>query len=130
LLGLQSAAIGSLIAFGTAGIYVAFCLLAVAALVARLTGSWVPSGGVRLGRMGLVFNVLAVCWLGFESVNIAWPRTSIAPPDAPWYQVWAAPLLLALIAVAGLAYLLVQRPHRRLASAALASAARASGPGP
>ena len=38
-------------------------------------------------------------------MNIAWPRESLAPPGAPFYQVWAAPLVLALIAVAGLAYL-------------------------
>jgi hypothetical protein len=30
--------------------------------------------------------------------------------------VWAAPLVLALIAVAGLTYLVVARPHRRLAA--------------
>ena len=46
LLGLNSAAVGSLIAFGTAAIYVAFLLVAVAALVARLRGSWVPAGRV------------------------------------------------------------------------------------
>ena len=50
-------------------------------------------------------NVLAVLWLGFETVNIAWPRESLAPPGAPFYQVWAAPLVLALIAAVGLAYL-------------------------
>jgi amino acid transporter len=38
LLGLNSAAVGSLIAFGTAAIYAAFLLVAVAALVARVRG--------------------------------------------------------------------------------------------
>ena len=114
LLGLNSAAVGSLIAFGTAAIYVAFLLVAVAALVARLRGTWVPAGGVRLGRAGLPINVLAVGWLAFETVNIAWPRTSLAPPGAPAYQLWAAPIVLAVIGVAGLSYLLVARPHRRL----------------
>jgi hypothetical protein len=52
-------------------------------------------------------------------VNIAWPRTSLAPPDAPWYQVWAAPLVLALIGTAGLAYLVTAKPHRRRHSDAL-----------
>ena len=104
LLGLNSAAVGSLIAFGTAAIYVAFLLVAVAALVARLRGSWVPAGRVRLGRAGLLVNALAVVWLAFETVNIAWPRTSLAPPGAPAYQVWAAPLVLAVIGVAGLSY--------------------------
>ena len=116
LLGLNSAAVGSLIAFGTAGVYVAFLLVALAALVARLRGTWVPAGVVRLGRAGVVVNALAVAWLAFETVNIAWPRTSLAPPGAPAYQVWAAPLVLALIATVGLAYLALAKPHRRIGS--------------
>lgn len=39
LLGLHSAAVGSLITFGTAGIYVAFLLIALAALIARVRGT-------------------------------------------------------------------------------------------
>ena len=114
LLGLDSAAVGSLIAFGTAAIYVAFLLIALAALVARVRGTWVPAGAVRLGRAGLAVNALAVAWLAFEAVNIAWPRDSLAPPGAPVYQVWAAPIVLAAIAVVGLSYLLAAKPHRRL----------------
>jgi amino acid transporter len=114
LLGLHSAAIGSLITFGTAGIYVTFMLLATAALVARLRGSWVPAGHVQLGRLGLVANILAVVWLVFETVNITWPRESIAPPGAPWYQVWAAVLVLGVIALVGFAYLALARPQRKL----------------
>ncbi len=118
LLGLHSAAVGSLIAFGTAGIYVAFLLVAVAALIARLRGSWVPAGEVRLGRAGIAINVLAVLWLSFETVNIAWPRSSLAPPDAPIYQVWAAPIVLAVIAVVGLAYFGIAKPQNRRIQAA------------
>ena len=115
LLGLNSAAVGSLITFGTAAIYVTFLLTALAAFVARVRGTWVPSGKVRLGRRtGLVVNAAAVVWLTFETINIAWPRTSLAPLGAPGYQVWAAPIFIAAIAVAGLAYLAVARPHRRL----------------
>ena len=116
LLGLSSAAIGSLIAFGTAAIYVSFLLVALAALAARLSGRWRPGGHVQLGRAGTALNVLAALWLALETVNIAWPRASIAPPDAPWYQVWAAPLVLGVIAVAGLGYLAAARPDRRLAA--------------
>ena len=64
-------------------------------------------------RMGAV---LAVLWLSFETVNIAWPRESLAPPGAPLYQVWAAPLVLALIGTVGTAYLLWAKPQRRLPS--------------
>ncbi len=112
LLGLEATAVGSLITFGTAAIYVSFLLVAVAALVARLRGSWSPGGRVRLGRLGLVINIAAVAWLAFETVNIAWPRSSLAPPDAPFYQVWAAPLVLAAIAIVGTVYLLVAHPER------------------
>ena len=73
---------------------------------------------MRLGRAGLVLNALAVLWLTFETINIAWPRESLAPPGAPTYQVWAAPLVLAIIGVAGLAYLLIAKPHRRLSEGA------------
>ncbi len=130
LLGLSSAAVGSLIAFGTAAIYVAFLLIALAALIARLRGTWKPAGRVRLGRLGVVVNALAVAWLAFETVNIAWPRESLAPPGAPVYQVWAAPLVLALIATAGLAYLVIARPERRapsVAGSASAASDRQSG---
>ena len=77
--------------------------------------TWIPAGRVRLGRAGIVVNTLAVAWLGFESINIAWPRASLAPPGAPAYQVWAAVIVLTLIAVVGAAYLLVAKPQRKLA---------------
>jgi amino acid transporter len=98
LLGLESAAVGTLITFGTAAIYVSFLMTAIAALVARSRGSWQPLVVRRTGRL---INILAVAWLAFETVNIAWPRKSIAPPGAPFYQVWAAPLSLAVIVLLG-----------------------------
>ncbi len=115
LLGLHSAAVGSLIAFGTAGIYLAFLLVALAALIARLRGRWIPGGHVRLGRAGVVVNALAVAWLAFETINIAWPRTSLAPPGAPAYQVWAAVIVLSAIGLVGASYLVIARPQRKLA---------------
>ena len=75
-----------------------------------------PAGRLRLGRLGLVCNVLAVLWLMAETVNIAWPRSELAPAGAPWYQVWAAVVLLVVISVVGLAYLVFARPQRRLAA--------------
>jgi amino acid transporter len=114
LLGLRSAAIGTLISFGTAAIYVALLLIAVAALIARVRKTWRPAGRVRLGPAGLPLNILAVAWLTFETVNIAWPREAIAPPGAPWYQVWAAPLVLTLIAAVGGLYLLTARPQDKM----------------
>jgi hypothetical protein len=58
---------------------------------------------VRLNRAGLWINALAVAWLAFEPVNIASPRHSLGALDAPFYQVWAAPLRLAASAAIGVA---------------------------
>ncbi|WP_329487001.1 APC family permease [Kitasatospora sp. NBC_01246] len=111
-LGLESTAMGSLITFGTAATFLPFFLLSVAALVARLRGVWRPSGQVSYGRAGTVINALAVLWTGLEVVNICWPRSILAPPGAPWYQVWAALLGVGLVTLAGVGYLLVRRPQR------------------
>ncbi len=105
LLGLEATAIGSLITFGTAAIFASFLLTASAALYARGQGV--------LPRSGMLVNVVAVAWLAFETVNIAWPRASLAPAGAPWYQLWAAPMVVAAIAVIGIAYLVLARPTVR-----------------
>jgi amino acid transporter len=97
LLGLHSAAVGSLIAFGTAAIYLAVLLVALAALIARLRGTWKPAGHIQLGRAGVAINALAVAWLAVETVSIAGRAPSLAPVGAPAYQVWAAPLVPAVI---------------------------------
>ncbi|PYC79495.1 amino acid permease [Streptomyces tateyamensis] len=116
-LGLRSAAMGSLITFGTAATFLPFFLLTVVSLTARLRGTWRPSGPVRYGRAGTAINALAVVWTGLEVVNICWPRTILAPPGAPWYQVWAAVLGVGLVTLAGLGYLLVRRPQRLMRDA-------------
>lgn len=114
LLALNSAAMGSLITFGTSAFYLTFLMVAFAGLVARLRGTWRPGGRVRLGRMGTVLNFGAVLWLAFEFVNITWPRELFAPPGAPWYQVWAAPLGTALIILIGLVYFVIAKPRDRV----------------
>ncbi|MFJ8623934.1 APC family permease [Kitasatospora sp. NPDC093550] len=113
-LGLSTSAIGSLMTFGSAAIFAPFFLICLVALVARLRGSWTPAGAVGYGRLGTPVNLLAVLWTGFELVNICWPRAILAPAGAPWYQIWAAPLGVATVTLAGLAYLLVRRPDRRM----------------
>ncbi|MFJ5837491.1 APC family permease [Streptomyces shenzhenensis] len=116
LLGLNGNAAATLIAFGSGGFYFIFLAVAVVALVARLTGRWNPGAGqVRLGRTGLVVNVLAVVWLLFEAVNIAWPRTELAPVGGSWIQVWAVVLVFSVLFLLGLGYVLAAKPHTKLA---------------
>jgi len=91
-------AYGTLIAMATVGFYIAFAFPVFAALRARVLGRWEP-GVWNLGRFGLAVNVAAAAWLAFEIVNIAWPRL----PEAPWYVEWGAVLMVAVVALAGLA---------------------------
>ncbi|MFD5659165.1 APC family permease [Streptomyces hirsutus] len=116
LLGLNGNAAATLISFGSGGFYFIFLTVAVVALVARLKGRWNPAAGqLRLGRAGLVINILAVVWLLFESVNIAWPRAELAPVGGSWVQVWAVILVFSALFAIGLVYVVVAKPHTELA---------------
>jgi hypothetical protein len=66
--------------------------------------------------VGLAVNVAAVTWLAGETLNTRGRRSSLAPPGAPFYQVWATPLVLGAIVATGLAIVLLVRPHRRRAA--------------
>lgn len=116
ILGLNATAVGTLIAFGSGGFFFVFLIVTTSALYARLSGRWDPAkGALQLGRKGLAVNWLAVFWLLFEAVNVAWPRELLAPPGAPWFQVWAVVLVFSALALFGLTYLALAKPHRRIA---------------
>lgn len=116
LLGLNGNAAATLISFGSGGFYIVFLIVAVVALWARLTGRWDPRlGSFEPGRLGLVINVLAVIWLAFEVVNVAWPRAELAPVDGTWVQTWAVILVFAALIVIGFVYLVTRRPHLEFA---------------
>jgi hypothetical protein len=95
LFGLHDQAVATIIAFGTGGLYAMFSMTTGVGLYTRLTGRWDPAlGELKLGRWGLIINIIAFLWSLFELINIAWPRTYLASPDAPWWQIWAVPLVL------------------------------------
>lgn len=113
-LGLNATAVGTLIAFGSGGFFLVFLIVTACALINRLHGRWQPEPGVfNLGRWGLPINLMAFFWLVFESINVAWPRESLAPPGAPWFQVWAVILVFSSLAVLGLLYLFLAKPEQR-----------------
>lgn len=95
---------GTLVSFTTGGFYIAFFFPALAALLARLSGRWRP-GSFSLGGAGLLINIIAVLWLLFEIVNIAWPRT----PDLPWYQNYGVAVMFVSLGILGVATFLPLR---------------------
>lgn len=95
LFGLNDGAVATVIAFGTGGLYAMFSMTTGVGLYARLSGRWNPAlGELKLGIWGLLINLVAFAWSVFEFVNIAWPRAYAVAPNAPWWQLWAVPLVL------------------------------------
>ena len=100
LFGLNDEAVATVLAFGTGGLYAMFAMTTGVGLYTRLTGRWDPSlGALKLGTWGLLINTAAFVWSVFEFVNIAWPRPYAVSPNAPWWQLWAIPLVLGSILV-------------------------------
>ena len=125
-------------------IYIAYLLVTVPMLLARVRGQWPPAdappGYFSLGRLGLPINVLAVVWGLFMSINLAWPRSSIYNATEPfhWYLKWGAVLFVGIVMVAGFAYYwFVQRhktgtleSHKHIAEAEAAGMAPVAGGAP
>jgi amino acid transporter len=113
LFGLNDGAVATVIAFGTGGLYAMFAMTTGVGLYTRLTGRWNPAlGELKLGAWGLVINAMAFIWSLFEFVNIAWPRTYAVSPDAPWWQLWAVPLVLGSILAVTTLYVLTGKGRR------------------
>lgn len=113
LFGLNDEAVATVLAFGTGGLYAMFAMTTGVGLYTRLTGRWDPSlGQLKLGSWGLLINTAAFVWSVFEFINIAWPRPYAVLPDAPWWQLWAVPLVLGSILGITTLYLLVGRSAR------------------
>jgi len=110
LFGLNDGAVATVIAFGTGGLYAMFAMTTGVGLYTRLTGRWNPAlGELRLGGWGLAINVAAFLWSLFEFVNIAWPRVYAVSSDAPWWQLWAVPLVLGSILSVTTFYIVLKR---------------------
>jgi amino acid transporter len=106
-------ALTKIISFAALGIYIAFQMVVLAALRARLKG-WRLSGSFRLGAWALPVNVGALVYGVAAGLNLAWPRT----PDVAWYDNWIVILSTAVVVVVGLVYMAVARPWEKSAATA------------
>jgi amino acid transporter len=113
LFGLNDGAVATVIAFGTGGLYAMFAMTTGVGLYTRVTGRWNPAlGELKLGAWGLMINTIAFIWSVFEFVNIAWPRAYAVSPNAPWWQLWAVPLVLGSILCIATPYILISNNRR------------------
>jgi len=101
-------AIATVISFATAGIYLAFQMVVIAALYARFRG-WVPGGSFSLGKWGLPVNLVALVYGVGALLNIVWPRS----PDQPWFVNYGMLVTIAGVFFTGFLYMAVRKTHDR-----------------
>ncbi len=94
-------------------IYIAYLLVTVPMLLARLRGEWpgpdaTKGGYFSLGRFGLPVNIIAVVWGTLMAINLAWPREEIYGGGVLRFF---APIFIGAIVVIGLAWYLLRGRH-------------------
>ena len=99
-------AVRTIISGAAIGIYIAFQMIVVGALVARARG-WRPAGRFTLGAWGLPVNAAALLYGAGAVLNMLWPRA----PNDPWYLNYSMILFAAGVVGSGAVYLAVARPH-------------------
>jgi amino acid transporter len=99
-------AVSTIVSFAAAGIYIAFQMLVLAALIARFNG-WKPAGPFTLGSWGWSVNVLALLYGVSAIIDMIWPRS----PNDPWYSNYGMIVTAAGVILLGLIYMLAGRPY-------------------
>jgi amino acid transporter len=102
-----------LVSFAVSGIYLAFLLVVLGALIARLRG-WRPQGAFTLGSWALPVMVAGVVWLTAMLVNILIPSGITSPRGALFNYDWITLLVVVVIVVIGAVYSALARPARRI----------------
>ena len=101
-------AVATIINFAAIGIYVAFMMIVLAALIARMRG-WKPAGPFSLGRLGWVVNIAALTYQVLAITDMVWPRS----PQDPWWSNYSMIFTTAVVLAVGFAYMVLGRPYDR-----------------
>ena len=104
-------ALTSLISFAVSGIYLAFLLTVVGAIIARIRG-WVPEGSFTLGRWAWIVTIGAAVYLGLILVNVVAPTGLDSARGALFNEDWITLLVMILITLVGAIYFFAARPDR------------------
>ncbi|MDI2098369.1 APC family permease [Ruicaihuangia caeni] len=89
----------ALISFSSVGFFISFLFPILGMAIARVRGSWHDEPDLFLGRAGRAVSVLALIWLLFQIVNVAWPRES----GAGWATDWSTVIGVGVVGVLGVA---------------------------
>jgi amino acid transporter len=98
----------TIVVSSAAGIYIAFQMIVLAALIARAKG-WKPAGAFRLGVWAWPVNILALAYGVGAIINMMWPRS----PQDPWYSNYGMIVVWVAVFAIGLVYAVLFRPYDR-----------------
>lgn len=106
-----------LVSFGVSGIYLAFQMVVVGGLVARLRG-WRPDGDFTLGGWALPVYIGASAYGVAMFLNIIIPTGVDSPKGLLFNYDWMTLVVIAVILLVGAVYYLIARPGLRIARSA------------
>lgn len=98
----------TIVSFAAIGIYIAFQMIVMAALFARIRG-WKPGGQFTLGKWGMPVNLIALVYGLGAIVNMVWPRS----PQAEWYVNYGMLVSTAVVLGLGTLYMTLRKPYDR-----------------
>lgn len=87
----------ALISFSSVGFFISFLFPILGLAIARLRGTWRDDPGLFLGRAGRSVGWLALVWLLFQIVNVAWPRET----GGGWAADWSTVIGVAVVGALG-----------------------------
>jgi amino acid transporter len=108
-------ALVSLVSFGVSGIYLAFLLTVLGALIARTRG-WVPNGHFTLGSKGMIVNIIALVYLVVMFINMVLPTGLASPRGALFNLDWVTLMVMAVIGLLGLIVYAFAKPGKQSSS--------------
>ncbi|NDH13466.1 MAG: amino acid permease, partial [Actinobacteria bacterium] len=98
----------SLVSFGVSGIYLAFMLTVLGALIARTRG-WKADGHFTLGSKGMIVNIIALVYLVVMFINLVIPTGLASPRGALFNLDWVTlVVMLVIAALGGIVYAIAQ----------------------
>ena len=106
-------ALYALVSFATSGIYLAFFLTVLGALIARLRG-WTPSGSFTLGKWGMPVTIGGLLYLGLMLLNIVWPSSLSSGRGMLFNYGWVTLLVMLIIVLVGAVYEGLARPGKKI----------------
>ena len=96
----------TIVVSASGGIYIAFQMIVLAALIARAKG-WKPNGSFRLGAWGWPVNLAAFAYGVSAIINMMWPRS----PQDPWYRNYGMIVVWVIVFAIGILYAAMFRPY-------------------